>query len=207
MAKSLLVGLFSLHGMIANSALDAVAAVIAQRSTRNLSVLVNVSLPFALLRVATAGENHQRAVQSETLLRTSSSWDGEPYKSYPSGQPELSILKITLAPHTKLEWHSHPIPNAAYIVSGELTLERKKDGQKQHFSAGQAVSETVDTFHRGVAGNEPVVLIVFYAGSPGVPLAQYCSEIGSRPKMKPSPAEPQATTSDLLREDTEHVGR
>jgi len=40
-------------------------------------------------------------------------------------------LKITLPPHTKLEWHSHPIPSAAYIVAGELTVERKKDRKKQ----------------------------------------------------------------------------
>src|SRR5215475_2508972 len=108
---------------------------------------------FALLPEASAGENRQRDVQSEILLRTGSSWDGEPYKSYPSGQPELTILKITLAPHTKLEWHSHPIPNAAYLLSGELTLERKKDGKKQRFAAGQALSETVDTLHRGVTGD------------------------------------------------------
>ena len=57
------------------------------------------------------------------------------------------MLKITLAPHTELEWHSHPMPSAAYIVAGELTLERKRDGKKQRFTAGQAVSETVDTFH------------------------------------------------------------
>jgi quercetin dioxygenase-like cupin family protein len=81
--------------------------------------------------------------------------------------------KIALAPHTQLEWHSHPMPSAAYIVAGELTIERKKDGKKQQFTAGQAVSETVDTLHRGVAGNEPVVLIVFYAGSPGVPVTQH----------------------------------
>jgi len=130
---------------------------------------------FALLREVTAGENIQRAVRSETLLRTGSSWDGEPYKSYPAGQPELSILRITLAPHTELEWHSHPIPNASYIVSGELTLERKKDGKKQRFVAGQALSETVDTVHRGVAGDEPVVLIVFYAGDSGTPLTQQLS--------------------------------
>lgn len=42
-------------------------------------------------------------------------------------------------------------------------MKRKKDGKKQHFAAGQAVAETVDTFHRGITGNEPVVLIVFYA--------------------------------------------
>jgi quercetin dioxygenase-like cupin family protein len=185
MEKSLLAGLFLLDSMIAiNRVGDAVAAFISQISTRTLSVLNTVTLAFALLREATAGENHKRAVQSETLLRTSSSWDGEPYKSYPSGQPELSILKITVAPHTELEWHSHPIPNAAYVASGELTLERKKDGKKQHFSAGQAVSETVDTFHRGVAGNEPAVLIVFYAGSPGVPLTKHpCIATSSRRMM------------------------
>ena len=139
---------------------------------RRAEILLITALALVLFRQATAGENAQSAVRSETLLRSSSSWDGEPYKSYPPGQPELSVLKITLAPHTQLEWHSHPIPSAAYIVAGELTVERKRDGKKQHFTAGQAVSETVDTLHRGAAGNEPVVLILFYAGRPGVPLTQ-----------------------------------
>jgi len=206
MAKSFLASLFLLNGMIANRVSDAIAGVFAQTSTRNLPVLV--ALAFALLRGATAGENCQPAVQSETLLRTGSSWDGEPYKSYPSGQPELSILKITLAPHTELEWHSHPIPNAAYLVSGELTLERKEDGKKQHFAAGQAVSETVNTFHKGIAGNEPVVLIVFYAGSPGVPITQYpCSTIDSRRRMKRSPAEPHGATSNLTHEEGQHAAQ
>ena len=135
-------------------------------------VLVISIFVLILFQQATA-KNDQSIVHAETLLRTSSSWDGEPYKSYLPGQPELSILKITIAPHTELEWHSHPMPSAAYIVAGELTVERKKDGKKQQFTAGQAVSETVDTFHRGVAGSEPVVLIVFYAGSPGVPVTQH----------------------------------
>ena len=136
-------------------------------------MLLIVTLALVQFRQDTAAENAQPAVRSETLLRSSSSWDGEPYKSYPPGQPELSVLKITVQPHTKLEWHSHPMPNAAYILAGELTLERKKDGTKQHFTAGQALSETVDTFHRGEAGTEPVVLIVFYAGSPGMSLTQH----------------------------------
>lgn len=131
-----------------------------------------MTLALAFFRQATAAENAQPAVRCEILLRSSSSWDGEPYKSYPPGQPELSVLKIILQPHKKGEWHSHPMPNAVYILAGELTLERKKDGKKQHFTAGQAVSETVDTFHRGESGNEPGVLIVFYAGSPGMPLTR-----------------------------------
>ena len=69
------------------------------------------------------------------------------------------------------------MPSAAYIVAGELTLERKTDGKRQHFTGGQVVSETVDTFHRGVAGSEPVVLIVFYAGSPGMPLIEHSAQL------------------------------
>jgi quercetin dioxygenase-like cupin family protein len=133
---------------------------------------VLVILTLMLTLQADTAQNGQSSVRSEVLLRSSSSWDGEPYKSYPSRTPELSILKITLPPHSKLEWHSHPIPSAAYIVAGELTLERKTDGKKQLFTAGQAVSETVDTLHRGVVGNQPVVLIVFYAGGLGVPLTE-----------------------------------
>jgi quercetin dioxygenase-like cupin family protein len=136
-------------------------------------MLVIIILLSTLFQHGKGTRNDQPGVRTETLLRSSASWDGEAYKSYLTAQPELSIVKITLPPHTKLEWHSHPMPSAAYIVAGELTLERKKDGKKRYFAAGQAVSETVDTLHRGEAGNEPVILIAFYAGSPDVPFTQY----------------------------------
>jgi quercetin dioxygenase-like cupin family protein len=110
-------------------------------------------------------------VQIETLVQSTKSWDGTPYKAYPAGQPQISVLKVTLAPHTAMKWHTHPVPNAGYILSGEVTVE-KKDGTKAHFVAGQAVPETVDIVHRGVSGAEPTVIIVFYAGSPGVALSQ-----------------------------------
>jgi len=73
MARSVLPGLFLFHGTIGNRVSDAVACVIAQVSTRNLLVVVTVTLAFALLREATTGENRQQAVQTETLLRTGSS--------------------------------------------------------------------------------------------------------------------------------------
>lgn len=117
----------------------------------------------------TAGR--QPAVQSETLLRSSSAWDGTPYTAYPAGRPEFSVLKITIPAHTQLKWHTHPMPNAAYVLSGELTLEKKEDGQKHLFTAGQVVAEMVDTLHRGVTGDSPVTLIVVYAGTKGMPLS------------------------------------
>ena len=106
-------------------------------------------------------------IQTEILIQSTSSWDRTPYVSYAAGQPQITILKITIAPHTTMKWHSHPLPNAGYILSGELTIE-KKDGTKQHFVAEQAVTETVNSVHRGITGAERTVLIVFYPGTPGL---------------------------------------
>ena len=83
------------------------------------ATFVLVILISMLFQRPKTAENDQKIVRSETLLRSSAFWNGEPYKSYPLRQPDSSILKITVPPHTKLEWHSHPMPSA-YIVSGEL---------------------------------------------------------------------------------------
>jgi len=109
-------------------------------------------------------------VKSETLLSSTSSWDGTPYRSYPLSQPQIAVLKITLAPHTTMKWHSHPMPNAAYVVRGDLTVE-KKDGSRKHFTAGQVAAEVVESVHRGITGDQGVELIVFYPGTPGMPLS------------------------------------
>ena len=129
-------------------------------------------LAASLLPCSMAAADDQPAVQAETLMRSTSSWDGVPYKAYPGGQPELSVVKVTIPPHTQMKWHTHPIPNAAYVLSGELTVEKKDGGEKRILTAGQVLPETVDTLHRGVAGDQPVVLIVFYAGAKGIPLSQ-----------------------------------
>ena len=63
------------------------------------------------------------------------------------------------------------MPNAAYVVSGEITVE-DKSGMKKHFSAGQVIPETVNTLHRGITGDTAAVLIVFYAGTAKMPLSQ-----------------------------------
>jgi quercetin dioxygenase-like cupin family protein len=116
--------------------------------------------------------NHKPAVEVETLLATGVSWDGEVYKKYPPGEPELSILRITIPPHTRLAWHEHPMPNAAYILSGTLTIEKKDDGMKKIVLAGEALAEMADTLHRGVTGDQPVVLLAFYAGAKGLGLSK-----------------------------------
>jgi len=133
--------------------------------------LVKILMVGLLAAAFSTVMGQQPGVQFETLTQTTKAWDGTPYKAYPTGQPEITVLKVTLAPHTTMKWHEHPMPNAAYVLSGEITAETK-DGAKKHFTTGQVIPETVDIVHRGVTADEPVVLIVFYAGTPGMPLSK-----------------------------------
>lgn len=111
-------------------------------------------------------------VTSQVLLKSTASWDGTPYSRYPEGQPELTILKISIPAETTLKWHRHAVPNAAYVVSGQITVQAKDTPNTILLKAGDTLAEMVDTVHRGVTGSEPVELIVFYAGTPGTPLSQ-----------------------------------
>jgi quercetin dioxygenase-like cupin family protein len=122
--------------------------------------------------MATATQSSTNNVASgrrETVLETTKSWNGKPYTHYPTGQPQLTTIKLTLAPHTALPWHTHPFPNSVYVLSGTLTLEDRDSGKTLVVHQGQAVGESVDDVHRGVSGDEPTVLLITYAGTPGVP--------------------------------------
>jgi quercetin dioxygenase-like cupin family protein len=123
-------------------------------------------LPFSSVSYA-----RDSRVKVEQLLQTTHSWDGTAYAGYVSKQPEITILKISIPPNTTLDWHQHPMINAGYVLSGQITLEKKETGQRMVFHAGQALAESVNTVHRGFTSDQPVELIVFYAGTPGLPLS------------------------------------
>jgi quercetin dioxygenase-like cupin family protein len=118
---------------------------------------------------AQAGADKVAAAQREVLLQADHSWNGDAYTHYPTGRPELTMLKLTIAAHSNLPWHTHPFPNAAYVLSGTLTVHDKISGKTKVFHQGEAFAESVDDIHRGETGDEPVVLLVTYSGTPGVP--------------------------------------
>lgn len=110
------------------------------------------------------------SVRVNTLLVSSSSWDGAALPAYPAGRPELSILRYTLAPHTQLPPHVHHIINCGVVISGQLTVVAL-DGTERTFGPGEALIEMCDRAHYGEnRGDTPVDLIMFYAGTPGLPL-------------------------------------
>lgn len=129
-------------------------------------------LAAACLVVNAASAADPAAVTVETLLKTATSWDGVAYQRYPDGAPELTVLKITVPPRTALAWHTHPMPNAAYVLAGEIRVERQDGTQARRVAAGEVLAEMVNAGHRGVTGDTPAVLIVFYAGTPDIPLSR-----------------------------------
>ncbi len=109
------------------------------------------------------------AIEAKTLIQSSAAWEGTAFTAYPAGSPELTLVKLKIPANTALPWHAHPVPNAVYVLSGEVTIEIK-DGKSQLFKQGQALPEVVDIVHRGKTGDMPAELLVFYAGSKGIPL-------------------------------------
>lgn len=118
--------------------------------------------------IAQSGPHNVASGDREILLQTMRSWNGKPYTRYPTGQPQLTTIKLTIAPHTALPWHTHPFPNVVYVLSGSLTLHERASGKTLVVHQGQAVGESVDDVHRGESGDEPTVLLITYAGTPGV---------------------------------------
>lgn len=108
---------------------------------------------------------------SSQLLRASASWNNVPYQAYAAGVPELVVRKITIPAYGVLRWHEHPMPTAAYVLAGEITVE-EPDGKQQRFTTGQVIPEPVNTVHRGVVSDKETVFIVFYAGVKEMPLSK-----------------------------------
>lgn len=143
-------------------------------NTSNISVtaLIAIALLFCSSWPTQADAPVVATAKKEVLVQSAHSWDGTDYTHYPSGPPELTMLKITIAPHSALPWHTHPVPNAGYVLSGDLTIHDQKSGKAVTYHAGQAFAESVDRVHRGESGDTPVELLVTYAGTHGVPTSK-----------------------------------
>ena len=117
-----------------------------------------------------SAEQTETSIVSDTLIKSTHSWDGSQLPSYPEGQPEVTILRITIPVGAKLPLHQHPYINAGVLIKGELTALTKK-GEKLIMIAGEPIVEVVNKWHFGTnSGNVPAEIIVFYAGIKGEPI-------------------------------------
>lgn len=117
-----------------------------------------------------SAEQIETTIVSDTLVKSTHSWDGSQLPSYPKGQPEVTILKITIPVGVKLPLHQHPYINAGVLIKGELTVVTET-GEKLIMTAGDPIVETVNKWHFWEnSGNVPSEIIVFYAGIKGQPI-------------------------------------
>ena len=111
-----------------------------------------------------------KEITSQTIVKTTKSWDGSVLPAYPTGQPEITILKITIPVGTKLPLHQHPYINAGVLLKGELTV-LTKTGDKLIMTAGTPIVEVVDKWHLGEnTGKVAAEIMVFYAGIKDQPI-------------------------------------
>jgi len=128
-----------------------------------LTLVTLTTLLFSCEKRETEAGTPVSEVVSESYL----SWNGDSLPAYPDGKPKISIVKVTIPPHSELPKHHHPVINAGVLLKGELTVI-DIHGNVLEMKAGDPIIEVVDTIHYGVnKGDEPAVILVFYAGSEG----------------------------------------
>lgn len=101
------------------------------------------------------------------LAKSSDAWDDKPLPHYPTGQPEITLLKIIIPEGKKTPLHFHSVINAAVLQKGEVDVHMP-DGKTKKLKAGDALIEVVDKAHWGEnVGQGDAEFLVFYAGEKG----------------------------------------
>lgn len=121
-----------------------------------------LTLVFALAVITTSAY----AAETEVLLKTDQTWNGGSF-DYPDGEPEMTMVKVTLGANETVPFHCHAVPTIGYMLSGSIEVETKA-GKKHTFNQGDAIAEVMDTIHRGSSLNDGAEILVVYAGSKGV---------------------------------------
>ena len=89
---------------------------------------------------------------------------GAALSPYASGQPEVTVARVTIPVGKALPLHEHPYMTAGVVLKG--VIEVRTDSGKTHVArAGDAVIEMVNQPHAGAnIGDEAAVILVVYAG-------------------------------------------
>ncbi|WP_437922855.1 cupin domain-containing protein [Sorangium sp. So ce291] len=142
----------------------------AMRSASILLVACCLSASACTQRAPRSAGQDAHGTTVEVLAKGGASWDGAALPAYPTTAPEVTVVRITIPPHSALPIHKHPIINASYMVSGAITVVTES-GKELKVRAGDGFLELVDAWHHGRNdGDEPAVIVVVYVGSPGAPL-------------------------------------
>lgn len=137
--------------------------------------LICISVLFLLIsgctqHTQTINNHSYENISVVQLAKATQSWDNTTLPLYQTGQPEVTVLDITIPPHTALPVHMHPVINAGVMIEGSLTV-KKENGETLYLKKGDTIVEVVDTWHYGMNEHDTSArIIVFYAGIEGEPI-------------------------------------
>lgn len=107
------------------------------------------------------------AISVDVLKKSTTMWNDDQLPSYSEGQPEISVVKVTIPEGQSLPLHEHPFATAGVLLQGHLEV-RTPDGGRTELKAGQALIELINQPHAGAnIGDGPAVILVVYAGIEG----------------------------------------
>ena len=129
-----------------------------------LALTAGISIP--IVACSPKKQTSLEPVVVETLISASQSWNGDSF-SYPKGQAEMKLEKITAQPGFKTPLHLHPQPGIIYVQKGNLFCETT-EGKSLTVEAGESFASSQDTVHYCENnGDEEMVVFVASAGARG----------------------------------------
>ena len=129
-----------------------------------LALTAGISIP--IVACSPMKQTSLEPVLVETLIRASDSWNGDSF-SYPRGQAEMKLEKITAQPGFKTPLHLHPQPGIIYVQKGTLYCETS-DGRSLTVTDGDSFASSQNTVHfcQNIGDQEGVVFVAS-AGAKG----------------------------------------
>ena len=129
-----------------------------------LALTAGISIP--IVACSPKKQTSLKPVVVETLINASQSWNGDSF-SYPKGQAEMKLEKITAQSGFKTPLHLHPQPGIIYVQRGTLYCETS-DGKSLTVGASESFASSQDTIHSCQNnGDEKTVVFVASAGVKG----------------------------------------
>src|SRR5688572_29501676 len=99
------------------------------------AALALVAAGIAALAHEQNSAEYKSGVKEILLLSTETTALGMPIEYPQTSKPQVTALKVELAPGKQTGWHTHPYPTYGYILSGELTVQ-VQGGKWIHYAAG-----------------------------------------------------------------------
>jgi quercetin dioxygenase-like cupin family protein len=78
------------------------------------------------------------------------------------GHHDMRMLRISVEPGAPLPWHRDTVPDAGYLIEGELHV-RTREGERKVMRPGDCLAESMEAVRRGTAGPRGATVLVFYS--------------------------------------------